>query len=62
MNKIKTIVLAFAILIGITSSVQAEVILLQPDDFVGFIFWFVSMSCLAATVFFFLERGSVAPG
>ena len=62
MNKVKTIFLTFAILIGISSSVHAEVVLLQPDDFVGFTFWFVSMSCLAATVFFFLERGSVAPG
>jgi len=62
MNKVKTIVLAFTILIGISSSVHAEVALLQPDDFVGFTFWLVSMSCLAATVFFFLERGSVAQG
>jgi len=62
MNKVKTIVLAFTILIGISSSVHAEVALLQPDDFVGFTFWFVSMSCLAATAFFFFERGSVAPG
>ena len=57
MNKVKTIVLAFAILIGISSSVHAEVVLLQPDDFVGFTFWFVSMSCLAATAFFFFECG-----
>ena len=62
MNKVKTIVLALAALIGISNSAQAEVALLQPDDFVGFTFWFVSMACLAATVFFFLERGSVAPG
>jgi len=62
MNKVKTIFLTFAILIGISSSVHAEVALLQPDDFVGFTFWFVSMSCLAATAFFFFERGSVAPG
>ena len=61
MNKVKTIFLTFAILIGISSSAHAEVALLQPDDFVGFTFWFVSMACLAATVFFFLERGSVAP-
>jgi len=62
MNKIKIIVLALAALIGISSSAHAEVVLLQPDDFVGFTFWLVSMACLAATVFFFLERGSVAPG
>ena len=51
-----------AALIGISNSAQAEVFLLQPDDFVGFTFWLVSMACLAATVFFFLERGSVASG
>ena len=61
MNKVKIIVLALAALIGISSSAQAEVALLQPDDFVGFTYWLVSMACLAATVFFFLERGSVAP-
>ena len=62
MNKVKVIVLALVALIGISSSAQAEVVLLQPDDFVGFTFWFVSMACLAATVFFFLECGSVASG
>ena len=50
-----------AALIGISNSAQAETVLLQPDDFVGFTFWLVSMACLAATVFFFLERGSVDP-
>ena len=62
MNKVKIIVLAFTALIGISNSAHAEVVLLQPDDFVGFTFWLLSMACLAATVFFFLERGSVAPG
>ena len=62
MHKVKIIVLALAALIGISSSAQAEVVLLQPDDFVGFTYWFVSMACFAATGFFFLERGSVAPG
>ena len=62
MNKVKIIILALVTLIGTSSSAQAEVVLLQPDDFVGFTFWLVSMACLAATVFFFLERGSVAPG
>ena len=62
MNKIKIIVLALAALIGISSSAQAEVAMLQPDDFVGFTFWLVSLTSLAATAFFFLERDSVAPG
>ena len=62
MGKVKIIVIALVALIGIPSSAYAEVALLQPDDFVGFTFWLISMACLAATVFFFLERGSVAHG
>ncbi len=62
MNKVKIIVLALAALIGVASSAHAEVALLQPDDFIGFTFWLVSVACFAATVFFLLERGSVAPG
>ena len=61
MNKVKIIVLALTALIGISSYAHAEA-LLQPDDFVGFSFWLVSMGCLAATAFLFLERGSVATG
>ena len=53
MNKVKIIVLALAALIGISRSAHAEVALLQPDDFVGFTFWLVSMACLATTVFLF---------
>ena len=62
MNKVKVIVLALVALIGISNSAYAEVVLLQPDDFIGFTFWLVSIACLAATIFFFLERGSVASG
>ena len=62
MNKVKIIVLALIAFIGISSNAHAEVAALQPDDFVGFTFWLVSMSCLAATVFLVLERGSVASG
>ena len=62
MNKIKIIVLALVTLIVISRSAHSEVVFLQPDDFVGFTFWLVSMACLATTVFLFLERGSVAPG
>ena len=62
MGKVKMIVIALVALIGISSSAYAEVAFLQPDDFVGFTFWLVSMACLATTVFLFLERGSVAPG
>ena len=62
MNKVKIIALALVALIGISSSAHAEVALLQPDDFVGFTFWLLSIACLATTVFLFLERSSVAPG
>jgi len=61
MNKVKIILLALVALFGITSSVHAEVAVLQPDDFVGFTFWLTSIACLASTAFFFLEHGSVAP-
>ena len=61
MDKVKIIILALVTLIGISSNAYAKVALLQPDDFVGFTFWFVSMACLATTVFLFLERGSVLP-
>ena len=60
MNKLKVIILILIILMGLLSKAQAET-LLEPDDFVGFSFWFISMACLATTVFFFLERNSVAP-
>ena len=62
MNKVKIITVALVSLILISSSAHAEVALLQPDDFVGFTFWLISMACLATTVFLFIERGSVAPG
>jgi bacteriorhodopsin len=34
---------------------------LKQDDFVGISFWIISMSLVAATVFFFLERDRVSP-
>ena len=61
MNKVKLIVLVVTALVGISRSAHAEVTLLQPDDFVGFTFWLISMACLGTTAFFFLERGSIAP-
>jgi bacteriorhodopsin len=36
--------------------------MLASDDFVGISLWLVSMGCLAATVFFFIERSSVPAG
>ena len=59
MKKLKLLVLAAVALIGLSSVANAETAILASDDFVGISFWLVSMACLAATVFFFLERGSV---
>ena len=59
MNSLKTIVLASILIVGISSSAHAETAWLQSDDFVGMTYWLLSMGCLAATAFFFLERGAV---
>ena len=59
MNKLKLFALTVVALMGVTGVANAEAAMLQTDDFVGISFWLVSMGCLAATVFFFLERGSV---
>jgi Bacteriorhodopsin len=62
MNKLKTIALALVALVGLTSAANAATAILATDDFVGITFWVISMGMLAATAFFFLERGSVAQG
>jgi len=59
MKKLKLFALATVALTGLTGVANAETAMLASDDFVGISFWLVSMGCLAATVFFFLERGSV---
>ena len=59
MNKLK-IFIPVAILMGLSSAANADSSLLAYDDFVGMTFWFISMGMLAAKVFFFMERGSVA--
>ena len=56
MRKLKQLTLTVLILISFSSVVNAETFLLEPDIFVGFSFWTVSMVCLAATVFFFLRE------
>jgi len=61
MNKLKIILLIFLYLMGISGNAHAEA-MLQPDDFVGFSFLIISMGCLAATAFFFLESNTVAQG
>ena len=54
--------LAAVALIGITGVANAATTMLAQDDFVGISFWIISMGMLAATAFFFMERGSVAAG
>ena len=61
MSKLIKITLAAIAIFSITSSANAATANLAQNDFVGISFWIVSMACLAATAFFFLERGSVAP-
>jgi len=60
MNKLKTLALVLLVLVGISSTANAETVLLASDDFVGISFWIISMGMLAATAFFFLERSSIA--
>jgi len=59
MNKFKLFGLVFLMLVSFSRSANAEVFLLDPEDFVGISFWVISMGMLAATVFFFIERSSV---
>ena len=51
-----------AILMGLPNVANANPSLLAYDDFIGMTFWLISMAMLAATVFFFMERSSVAIG
>ena len=60
MNKLKILALVLLVLVGISNTANAETVLLASDDFVGISFWIISMGMLAATAFFFLERGSIA--
>ena len=62
MKKLKLFALTAVALMGVTGIANAETAMLASDDFVGISFWLVSMACLAATVFFFLERSSVPAG
>ena len=61
-KKLKLIALATVAFLGFSGAANAETVLLASDDFVGITFWVISMGMLAATVFFFMERGSVAAG
>ena len=62
MKKFNNILISTIVLLLISNTSHAEVVVLQTDSFVGLTFWVVSMGCLAATGFFFLERNSVATG
>ncbi len=62
MKKLKMFALASVALLGLSGAANAETVLLASDDFVGISFWVISMGMLAATAFFFMERGSVAAG
>ena len=62
MKKLKLFALATVALLGLSGAANAETVLLASDDFVGISFWVISMGMLAATAFFFMERGSVASG
>ena len=61
MSKLK-IFTPVIILMGLSSAAHADSSLLAYDDFVGMTFWLISMGMLAATVFFFMERGEAATG
>ena len=62
MKKLKLFALATVALLGLSGAANAETVLLASDDFVGISFWVISMGMLAATAFFYMERGSVASG
>jgi bacteriorhodopsin len=62
MKKLKLFALTTVALMGLSGVANAADAMLATDDFVGISFWVISMGMLAATAFFFLERGSVAAG
>ena len=62
MKKLKMFALAAVAILGFSGAANAETVMLASDDFVGISFWVISMGMLAATAFFFMERGSVASG
>ena len=59
MKRLKLLVFATMTLLILSGTANANIDLLPADDLVGISFWVISMSMLAATAFFFLERGSV---
>ena len=62
MKKLKLFALAALALVGYAGVANAaDATMLMQDDFVGISFWIISMGMLAATAFFFMERGTVNP-
>ena len=60
MKKFKVFAITTTIFLALSDVANAET--LASNDFTGISFWIVSMACLAATAFFFLERSSVPSG
>ena len=60
MKRLRLFVFATMTLLILPGTANANITLLSYDDLVGISFWVISMGMLAATAFFFLERGSVA--
>ena len=58
MKNLKLFVFILISLVLLSNAAKAETMLLASDDFVGITFWLISMSMLAATAFFFMERSS----
>ena len=58
MKKLKLFALATVAFLGFSGAANAETVLLASDDFVGISFWIIAMGMAAATVFFFMERGT----
>jgi len=59
MKNLKLFILSVVVLLFLSNTANANSALLSSDDFVGVSFWITSMGMLAATLFFFFERGSV---
>ena len=60
MKRFRLLASIAVILLSLSSAASANTDLLPADDLVGISFWVISMGLLAATAFFFFERGSVA--
>ena len=60
MRRLKLFAFVTMTLLGLSGIANANTNLLPADDLVGISFWVISMGLLAATAFFFFERGSVA--